>query len=225
MGKKAVVLFSGGKDSVYATYLAKKEGYSIECLVCIESSNKHSYMFHTPSITKTKKQAEVMNLPLIIQKTKGEKEMELKELKKAILKAKKEYEIEVVVTGAIKSVYQSSRIQNICSELNLECINPLWQKNEEEYLQELIKNNFKVILVGVFAYPFNENWLLREIDEKFLLEISELNKKFGINVAGEGGEFESFVLNCPLYSRELKLIDCDVVGEGENSYRAEIKIE
>lgn len=225
MGKKAAILFSGGKDSVYATYLAKNEGYSVECLVCIESSNKHSYMFHTPSITKTKKQSEVLGIPLIIKKTKGEKENELFDLKKAILKAKKEYGIEVVVTGAIKSVYQSSRIQNICSELNLECFNPLWQKNEEEYLKELIKNNFKVILVGVFAYPFNENWLLREIDEKFLLEISELNKKFGINIAGEGGEFESFVLNCPLYARELKLIDCDVVNEGENSYRAEIKIE
>ena len=225
MKKKAAILFSGGKDSVYATYLAKKKGYSIDCLICMESLNKESYMFHTPSITKTRKQAEVMNIPLEIKKTHGEKETELEDLEEIISKVKREYCVEVIVTGAIKSVYQSSRIQNICEKLGLEVYNPLWQINEETYLKELLTNNFKVILVGVFAYPFNKDWLLREINQDFIFEIGELNKKFGINVAGEGGEFESFVLNCPLYSRELKLIDYEIMSEGENSFRAEILIE
>ena len=70
---KCAVLFSGGKDSCYAAYLMKKRGFDLSCLISIFSENKESYMFHTPSITKVKKQAEAMNLPLIIQKTKGEK--------------------------------------------------------------------------------------------------------------------------------------------------------
>jgi len=78
---KVAVLFSGGKDSVYSAYLTKKEN-ELACLISIFSENPESYMFHTPSIEKTKKQAEVMELPLIIQKTKGEKEEELKDLKK-----------------------------------------------------------------------------------------------------------------------------------------------
>ena len=70
---KTAILFSGGKDSCYSGYLAKKQGHELACLISILSKNKESYMFHTPSIERTKEQAKVMNLPLIIQKTKGKK--------------------------------------------------------------------------------------------------------------------------------------------------------
>jgi uncharacterized protein (TIGR00290 family) len=82
-----------------------------------------------------------------------------------------------------------------------------------------------VILVGVFAYPFDESWLLREINKDFIKEIKDLNKKYKIHVAGEGGEFETFVLNCPMYSRELKVVGKEIKKEGENSFRAEIEVE
>jgi len=216
---KLGVLFSGGKDSVYATYLAKKDNHKIACLISIFSENPDSYMFHTPNIELVKKQAEVMELGLIVQKTKGVKEDELKDLEKAIEKAKKDYEIEGVVTGAIQSVYQASRIQKICDKLKLKCINPLWQKNEFEYLNELIKNKFKVIVVGVFAEGFDESWLGREINQKFVKEIMELNKKYKIHVAGEGGEFETFVLDCPLFKKGLKVKKKEIKKEGENSFR------
>ena len=222
---KLASLFSGGKDSVYATYLAKKEGHNIECLISIFSENKESFMFHTPLIEKTKKQAEVMSIPLIIEETLGEKEIELDDLKRAILRAKEEYNIEGVVTGAIQSVYQASRIQKICDELDIECFNPLWQKDEDEYLAELLKENFKIILVGVFAYPFDETWLLREINPDFIEEVRELNDKYKIHVAGEGGEFETFVLNCPLYSKPLEVVGSETKKEGDYSFRVEIDVE
>ena len=112
---KLASLFSGGKDSCYATYLTKQQGHEIVCLISIFSKNLESYMFHTPSIKQVKKQAEAMNLPLIIQETKGEKEEELRDLERAIKTAIKEYKIQGIITGAIKSVYQSSRIQKICN--------------------------------------------------------------------------------------------------------------
>lgn len=222
---KLALLFSGGKDSVYAGYLAKKAGHELGCLISIFSENKESYMFHTPSILKTEKQAEVMNIPLIIQKTKGKKEIELKDLEKAIKKAKKEFGVEGLVTGAIQSVYQASRIQKICNSLELECFNPLWQKNEEEYLDELLKEEFEVIIVGVFAYPFDKSWLGRKIDKKFISEVKELNKEYKIHVAGEGGEFESFVLNCPLFRKGLKVKSKKIIEEGENSARLEVEVK
>ena len=218
------VLFSGGKDSTFAAFLAKKEGYPIECLISIASENKESYMFHTPSINKTKKQAEAMNIPIIFQKTKGKKEDELKDLEFAIKKAIQKYKIEGVVTGAVESVYQASRIQKICNELNLECFNPLWQKNQFELLEDLLKNKFKIIITGVFAYPLNEKWLGRRIDKKFIEDMKILNQKYKINPAGEGGEFESFVLDCPLFKRELKIKGWKDFSTGENSWRRELDI-
>lgn len=222
---KLGVLFSGGKDSAYSAYLTKKYKHELVCLISILSDNKESYMFHTPSISKVKFQSQVMNIPLIIQKTKGKKEDELKDLEKAIKTAIKKYRIEGIITGAIQSVYQSSRIQKICNKLKIECFNPLWQVSETEYLNDLIKNKFKAIIVGVFAYPLDEKWLGREIDKKFIEEIRKLNEKYKISTIGEGGEFETFVIDCPLFKKELKIKSFKNFKEGTNSWRQEIEVE
>jgi len=220
---KCGVLFSGGKDSVYATYLTKKNGNEISCLISIFSDNPESYMFHTPSIFKVKKQAIVMDIPLIIQNTKGEKEKELKDLENAIKKAITKYKIEAIVTGAVESKYQASRIKKICIKLGIKCINPLWKKNQLILLQELIDNNFKIIIVGIFAYPLDKSWLGREINNNFIDEVKKLYEKYKINPAGEGGEFETFVIYCPLFSKELIIKDKKIIGK-RNSWKMEIEL-
>ncbi len=222
---KAGVLFSGGKDSCYSAYLAKKAGYKLACLITIFSENKESYMFHTPSIEKTKQQAQVMNIPLLIQKTKGEKEKELEDLETAIKLAKEKYSVDTIVTGALHSVYQASRIQKICDKLKLKCFNPLWHKDEIEYLYELVNNEFKVLIIGIAAYPLNKLWLGRIINKEFIEEVQVLKEKYKIHPAGEGGEFETFVLNCPLFKQELKVKSFEDISTGENSWTRNIELE
>ena len=221
---KLGVLFSGGKDSCYSAYLAKKQGHELTCLISIISENPESYMFHTPNISLTEKQAEVMNLPLVIQKTLGQKEKELKDLEKAIKIAKQKYAIEGIVTGALYSEYQASRIQKICDKLNLKTLNPLWHINEIIYLKKLIASKFKVIIIGVAAYPLDQTWLQREINDEFIQDVKELQDEYKIHPAGEGGEFETFVLDCPLFSRELKIVKQKANGKG-NSWRLDIDVE
>jgi len=201
---KLGILFSGGKDSTYATYLAKEQGYTISCLISIESKNQDSYMFHTPKIELTKEQAKLMNVPIIYQKTKGEKEIELKDLKKAIKKAIKEYKIEGVITGAVESIYQASRIQKICDKLNIECFNPLWQKDQVELLNELIENKFEVIITKIATEGLNNSYVGKKLDKNLIKELITLKEKYQINPAGEGGEFETLVINCPLFKSSLK---------------------
>jgi len=220
---KAGVLFSGGKDSCYSAYLAKKQGYELACLISVFSENPDSYMFHTPSIEKTKQQAQVMNISLLIQETKGEKEKELEDLETAIKLAKEKYNIDAIFSGAIASTYQKSRIENICKKLKLKCFNPLWHKDELEYLHELINNKFKVLIIGIAAYPLDQSWLGRIIDEKFIEEVQVLKEKYKIHPAGEGGEFETFVVNCPLFKEELKVVDKKISGE-KNSWRMDLEI-
>ena len=219
---KLGVLFSGGKDSTYSAWLAKKLGYELSCLISIWSENKESFMFHTPAIEITKKQAELVGVPIIVQKTRGKKEKELLDLEKAIKLAIKKYKIEGIVTGAVESVYQSSRIQQICNSLGVECFNPLWQKNQAELLEELVKNKFEIILSGVFAYPLDKGWVGRKIDSNFIKEIKILSEKYKINPAGEGGEFESLVINCPLFKKKLEVKLLKIVGEG-NAWKGEFE--
>jgi len=221
---KIGVLFSGGKDSTYAVLLAKKEGYEVSCLISLISENKESYMFHTSSIKETEVQARAIGVPLVVWNTPGEKEKELEGLEEALKLAVKEYGIEGVVTGAIGSVYQASRVQKICNKLGLECFNPLWQKNQVELLEDLVKEGFEVIVVGVFAYPLGKDFLGKRIDKKFIEEMKGLKEKYKINVAGEGGEFETFVLNCPLFKSGLKVLGFEDFGSGENSWRRELEV-
>lgn len=222
---KLAVLFSGGKDSTYAAYLAKKDGNELACLISIHSENKDSYMFHTPSISKTEKQAEVMDIPLIIHKTKGIKEEELKDLEEAIKLSIEKYQIGGIVTGALHSDYQASRIQFICDKLKIECVNPLWHKDEIEYLKELIENKFKIIIIAIAADGLSRNWLGREINNEFIGDVKILKEKYKIHPAGEGGEFETFVLDCPLFKKPLKIKDKKISSNGEYSHRMEVEVE
>jgi ABC transporter with metal-binding/Fe-S-binding domain ATP-binding protein len=199
---KVGVLFSGGKDSCYALSKAMNEE-EVVCLLSIKSKNQDSYMFHTPNIDLTELQAESIGLPLITRSISGEKEKELIDLKSLIKDAKKSYGIRGIVTGAVASVYQATRIQRICHELGLWCFNPLWQKNQIELLKEIVRNNFEVVISRIAAYPLDKTFLGRKIDKELIKKLQEFHLKYKINPAGEGGEFETLVLDAPIFKRRI----------------------
>lgn len=210
------VLFSGGKDSSLALQRAYDAGHAISCLISMKSKNPDSWMFHTPNIEFVKEQADAISVPLIQYETEGNKEEELADLTQLIKKAKEEHNIKGVVTGAIHSMYQASRIQKICHELGLFCFNPLWLTDQESILKEIIAKNYKVILTKIAGMGLDKTWLGRIIDEKFIRDIHKLKQKYKLNVAGEGGEMESFVLDSPLFKYSFKVEDADLI-EGDNN--------
>ena len=198
---RLAALVSGGKDSLYAAYLVSKE-YEIKYIISIIPENPESYMFHFPNAILVEKQAEAMGMPIIQKFTKGEKEKELADLEEAL----RIRDIDGVVSGAFASNYQKERIDNICKKLGLESITPLWRRNPEELIREMIKNRFEIIITAVAAPPLDESWLGRKIDE-CIEELIELNNKHKISILGEGGEFETFVLDCPLFKKKLRIVE------------------
>lgn len=200
-------LFSGGKDSTYAVYLARKAGQRVGCLVSVLPENRESYLFHTANINLVGVLSEALGIPLIKVPSKGEKEQELEDLKSGLREAKERFSVTGVLTGAISSVYQASRIQKACHEHGLECYNPLWQRDQLEHLREVESNGFHVIFTGVFAFPFDKSWLGRTLNARTIRELGELFKSHGINPAGEGGEYETLVIDCPLYKKRLYVHD------------------
>jgi diphthine-ammonia ligase len=209
------VLFSGGKDSTLALHKAAEEE-EVVCLITLVSENKESFMFHTPNIDITALQAEAMGLPLIKKATKGKPEEELQDLEEAITQAIRDFKIEGVVTGAVESAYQSKRIQSICDHLNVLCVNPLWKKNQKALLEELVAKGFKVIISGVFAYPLDESWLGKEVDNELIERLSPIGEEFGLSVAGEGGEIETTVLDAPLFKKKIEILDSTIEAKGNS---------
>lgn len=199
---KLAVLYSGGKDSNYALYKAAKH-HKIACIVTLKSQNPESYMFQTPGNDWIDLQAECLEIPLIRVETQGVKEKELDDLKVALLKAISNYGIDGVVTGAIQSAYQASRVQRICSELNLACFNPLWQIDEEKFLNELLENKFEITIVGIASYPLEEEFLGKTINFEVKDELHKLKEKYSLSLIGEGGEFESFITDAPTFNKKI----------------------
>lgn len=196
---RVAALFSGGKDSTYAVYLTQKEGLEVTYLVTLQSEQSDSYMFHSINIHLADLLSEAMNIPLLKKTTKGKKEEELADLRNIL----QDLKIDGVVSGAIASDYQRTRIQTICDELGLESITPLWHKDQQSIVQDQLQAGFRIMIVGVFAEGFTETWLGRIIDEKTIHDLMSLHKKYKINIAGEGGEYETLVIDGPLFEKKL----------------------
>lgn len=168
-------------------------------------------------------QAEALGIPVILQKTKGEKEKELKDLEKAIKKAKEKYSIEGVAVGALASDYQQERINRICHKLGLKCFNPLWHKDQAKLLEEIIVSGFEVRLVKVAAEGLNKDWLGKILTLEDLERLKKLNKKIGLHVGGEGGEFESIVFDGPIFKKKIEILESE--KKMENDFCGELIIK
>ena len=66
------------------------------------------------------------------------------------------------------------------------------------------------------AEGLDETWLGRKMDNEMLKELK--NKKM-VNYAGEGGEYESLVLDCPLFEKKIEILDSKKVMDSKNSGR------
>ncbi|WXG40735.1 MAG: diphthine--ammonia ligase [Candidatus Freyarchaeum deiterrae] len=209
---KVAVLFSGGKDSSYATQWSIDQSYTITALVSIIPKRSDSYMYHTPNIELTRLQAKATGFPHITRQSSGIKEEEVKDLEAAI----KPLDIDGIVSGAVASEYQKSRVDLVSEKLGIRSIAPLWHKDPLIYLKDIINRGFHVIFVGVYALGFNKNWLGRRLDESALKELIELNKNYGVHLSGEGGEYETLVLDAPFFNRAIKIIKSETIWEKDN---------
>jgi diphthine-ammonia ligase len=209
------ILFSGGKDSTLALHKAT-EKEEVVCLITLVSQNKESYMFHTPNIEVTPLQAEALDLPLISKLTEGTPEEELEDLEEAIAQAVKRFKIEGVVTGAVESVYQAARIQQICNHLDIWCLSPLWKREQKALLEEIVAEGFQAIISGVFAYPLDKKWLGKQIDVDLIEKLVALSNEYGLSPSGEGGEIETTVLDAPLFKKKIEVLECEVEAKGNS---------
>jgi diphthine-ammonia ligase len=187
-------------------------GHTIEVLATIIPKRDDSYMFHFPNIHLTDHISKALEIPLVTAPTSGIKEKELEDLKNLLASL----DVDGVVTGAVLSTYQKERIDRLCDELGIKSVAPLWHQDQLEIMKELIALKFKVIIVGVYAYGLDQTWLGREINTETLQKLVELNQKFQISLVGEGGEYESLVLDAPIYKKRLQIVESKTSYENNN---------
>jgi len=203
---KLACLFSGGKDSTYAIHLAKKQGHDVVCLLSIFTKSEESHLLHHPNLKWTKLQSESMKIPqLTIISNSDETEDELIVMEKLLQNAKGQFQIDGLVHGGIKSKFQKEKFESLCLKLNLVSIAPLWGTDPNEYMNELLDSDFHFMMITVSSDGLDEQWLGKLISKSDIDILNNLSNKFGFNLNFEGGESETFVIDCPLFSTPIKI--------------------
>ena len=215
-------LFSGGKDSTYSIYLAQKQGHEIKCLLTIIPKSEESHLLHHPNLKWVYLQSESMGLPLLsVESDSDETSNELRLMKRLLVSAINDYAIEGLVHGGIKSKFQKDNFENLCNDLGLQMISPIWDSEDEQYMEDLLNSNFEFILTSVSSEGLDDSWLGKKLKFDDLERMKTLAKKFHFNLNFEGGEAESFVLNCPLFSKPIEIIKGQKFWDG---YRGRFEI-
>ncbi|CAI2360973.1 unnamed protein product [Moneuplotes crassus] len=240
---KFLALLSGGKDSIYAALESLKYGHELVCIdleeeekiaeECKEqSTDLDSYMFQTVGVEIVPLIAECMQKPLIrkpitggsvnqelfYDKAKEGDEDEVEDLYELIKEAKETYQIDAVASGAILSDYQRLRVENICDRLGLVSLSYLWQRDQAELLDDMIDNELDARFVKIACIGLKPSFLMKSIQE-MRDELHQLKDMYQINVCGEGGEYESIVLDCPLFiDHKIVVNEFKILNISEDEY-------
>jgi diphthine-ammonia ligase len=195
-------LVSGGKDSVYAAYLADTQGWPVDELLTLAPNDPESMMFHTPNLAWVALQAEAWGKRhRLAPVAAGGEAGELAALEQALGR-----ERGPVVTGAIASSYQWARLLRIADRLGRRLYAPLWRKEPERVVREEIAAGLDIRFVHLAAEPLPASWLGERLTTERLADLLRLARDVRpVNAAGEGGEYETLVVDAPFFRSRLVL--------------------
>jgi ABC transporter with metal-binding/Fe-S-binding domain ATP-binding protein len=232
-------LFSGGKDSSWALYRALEEDLPVERLVTVHPG-EDSYMYHVPATELARLAAESIGIELLAvdpgaldagdatdSGAQGDAELEPLEAALAELDAELEHAgdgagwLAGITAGAIESEFQTSRIEAMAERLDVDLFAPLWQRDPEALAEEMLAAGFEIRIIQVAAAGLDESWLGRTLDESALAELRALGDEYGVHLLGEGGEFETLVVDGPHMDRRIEL-EASTVWDGT---RGRLEIE
>ena len=230
---KVVALISGGKDSCYNMLQCVAHGHEIVALANLKppqnTDEMDSYMYQTVGNDAIELYSEAMGLPLFQRTIRGSpveqgkdyninKNDEVEDLYELLKDVMAEVHIEGVSSGAIFSEYQKVRVENVCSRLGLSSLAYLWRRNQKELLKEMIDLHIDAIIIKVATMGLEPNKHLGKTISEMFPHLLKINEKFDCNVCGEGGEYETFTLDCPLFKKKIIIDLHEVVIHSDDAF-------
>ena len=244
---KFVALISGGKDSCFNCVKCIHYGHELVCLANIYPENEEkveldSYMYQTVGHNAIGSLGECFNVPLRRISTKGKsittslqynlnninKNDEVEDMYNLLQKILIEYpDIKGVSCGAIISTYQRTRLENVCQRLNLTPLCYLWERNRKLLLYDMVSNGLDAILVKVAGAGLDPYKHLGKSLSELLPILESYNNKYGLDMCGEGGEYESMVITCSCFKNNKKLLieKSNIIIDEENAEVGYLSIE
>jgi ABC transporter with metal-binding/Fe-S-binding domain ATP-binding protein len=198
-------LTSGGKDSILSVQKALDSGKEVRYLVTARPENPDSYMFHSANLDAVPVIAKRAGMEYVEIVTHGRKEEELADLEAGLAAL----DIEGVIAGAVASVYQADRVRAIANRLDLSLFTPLWHMDTDMLVREVAERMDARIVVTA-ADGLDESFLGARFDDDLIRRLKQVAATRHINLAGEGGEYESLTLDAPFYSRPVTFATSEI---------------
>jgi|GEM_PF-248512 len=216
---KVVGLVSGGKDSCYSMMECVKYGHDICILGNLYSSEAvDSFMFQTVGVDMSVAIAECMGVKLVRRQLHGASVNtsldyietdgdEIEDLYELLSECKKICPgLEAVCSGAILSTYQRNRVESVCARLGLVSLAYLWQRDQREVLTSMIDEGVEAVMVKIASMGLKGEMMGRPL-ASLVDTFDNLYEDFGFHVCGEGGEYETVTLYCPLFKNKRIVLD------------------
>lgn len=229
---KFVALISGGKDSFFNILQCKLNGHQLVALANLHPADKRndeidSFMFQTVGHSVIDYYEECVGVPLHKRAITGgstnvaleyvpTQHDEIEDLYELLKEVKKAHpDVEGVSCGAILSHYQRTRVENVCDRLGLTSLAYLWQLDQSELMNAMCDLGLDARLVKVAAIGLTEKHLGKLISEMCPI-LTKLNQMYDVHVCGEGGEFETLVLDAPFFLKQLHIVSLEVVAHSSD---------
>ncbi|MCS7132638.1 MAG: diphthine--ammonia ligase [Aigarchaeota archaeon] len=213
---RLAALFSGGKDSTYAVYLAERLGYEVPILLTVNPASEESYYFHYPNVWVTRMQAEAMGKIHVMTRAGPKRDDELRALGDLVDKVSGK--VDGLLSGVIRSRAQYESFKELCDKRGLKFVTPLWNREPMELLEQMLIDNFEIMIVGVAAEGLKKEILGKTLDKMLLNFLKELFEKYGVSPAGEGGEMETLVIDAPIFRKRIRVLDYEVHWSGFSGF-------
>ncbi|KAG0325582.1 ATP binding domain 4 [Podila humilis] len=232
---KVLGLISGGKDSFYNLMQCVANGHSVIALGNLhphpqdKKDELDSYMYQTVGHDVIHLYEECMQVPLYRQTIKGtpieqgsdyvETNMDETEDLYELLRTVKEIhpDLQAVSVGAILSNYQRIRVENVCARLGLVALAYLWQRDQEELLYEMAQVGVNAVLIKIAALGLKRQHLGQSIGDMFP-HLCKMNQQFDLHICGEGGEYETITLDCPLFKKRIVVDESEIVIHSDDAF-------
>ena len=215
-------------------------GWDVKALVTLCVSGDDSMMFQMDGVCVAGLQSASCGIPWLPIATRGSPEEEVNDLKRGLEgrtdpkadfdrfcpKSGKNLKLSFtmeswklrIVSGALRSDYQRTRLDRMCSS-RIRSFSPLWHHGPHEHIRRFPSQGFDVRLSSISADGLGEEWIGRKLSRKAVEELIQTSKRFRFNADGEGGEYETLVVKAPHMENSINLEGEKHWGKGRGSWK------
>ncbi|GAB2520977.1 Dph6-related ATP pyrophosphatase [Spirosoma aerophilum] len=206
--QRAVMNWSGGKDSALALYHSRQSGqWDIQTLLTSVNDEYGRVSMHGVRIGLMTAQAERLGIPLQLLRLSGNVSMEVYDAQMQTTLQ------ELTQTGITHSIFGDIFLEDLrrYRETQLQRVSlvgefPLWHRNTRELVHEFVDVGFRAVLVCVNEKHLSADFIGRELDLDLLKDLPRT-----VDPCGENGEYHSFVYDGPIFSSPVPFVKGDIV--------------